>query len=371
MSPVEQKDQAPLAPVEQDPRWRRVLGRDAGADDAFVYAVATTGVYCRPSCPSRRPKPNHVTFFASLAEAEAAGFRACLRCSPQAESAAQKRARAAARACRMIETAEQAPGLAALAAAAGLSPSHFRRQFKAAVGLTPKAYGAACRAGRMREELARAGGGVTKAIYQSGYASSSRFYENSGEILGMTPGAFRDGGRNETIRFAIGECSLGAILVARSDKGVCAIMLGDDPDALAQALQDRFRNAELIGADAGFAEIVASVVGFVEAPQIGLDLALDLRGTAFQHRVWQALRKIPPGETVSYAEIARRIGAPTSSRAVAQACGANAVALAIPCHRVVRTGGALSGYRWGAERKRALIEREAAGDPQKNRRRGE
>ncbi|MDQ0472231.1 bifunctional DNA-binding transcriptional regulator/O6-methylguanine-DNA methyltransferase Ada [Labrys wisconsinensis] len=345
-------------PAEQDPRWPAVLRRDAAADGRFVYAVRTTGIYCRPSCPSRRAQPRNVTFYATGTEARAAGYRACERCTPDAASPAERSAAMVARACRMIEAAEEPPKLEALAAAAGVSPFYFHRQFKAVTGLTPKAYAAAERARRVRAGLGAAGS-VTEAIYDAGFNSNSRFYETSNAVLGMTPSAYRQGGRDADIHFAIGECSLGSILVARSDKGVCAILLGDDPDALARDLQDRFPRANLIGGDAGFEALVAKVVGFVEAPGIGLDLPLDMRGTAFQQRVWQALRAIPAGETVSYAEVARRIGEPKAVRAVAQACGANTIAVAIPCHRVVRNDGALSGYRWGVERKRALIAKEA------------
>jgi AraC family transcriptional regulator of adaptative response/methylated-DNA-[protein]-cysteine methyltransferase len=264
-----------------------------------------------------------------------------------------------AEACRRIEDAEEPPKLDALAASAGMSPFYFHRQFKAITGLTPKAYGAADRAKKVRAELADRKTSVTSAIYGAGFNSNSRFYESSNEVLGMTPTAYKQGGKDADIRFAVGQCSLGAILVARSKKGICAITLGDNPDELVRDLQDRFPNANLIGADRGFERLVARVVGFVEAPRIGLDLPLDVRGTAFQQRVWQALRGIPAGKTASYAEVARRIGKPKAVRAVAQACGANKIAVAIPCHRVVKNDGVLSGYRWGVERKRALIEKEA------------
>jgi AraC family transcriptional regulator of adaptative response/methylated-DNA-[protein]-cysteine methyltransferase len=261
-------------------------------------------------------------------------------------------------ACRAIENAEEAPSLAELAAKAGLSPFHFQRIFKQITGVTPKAYADAHRAGRMRESLNRCGT-ITEAIYEAGFNSNSRFYEKSSEMLGMAPQAFRRGGKGETLRFAVGECSLGSILVASSAKGVCCILLGDDPDALAADLQDRFPKAELIGGDEGYEDLIAKVVGFVEAPKLGLDLPLDVRGTAFQHRVWQALREIPAGSTLSYTEVAAKIGSPNAVRAVAGACAANAIAVAIPCHRLVRNDGGLSGYRWGVERKRALLEREA------------
>jgi AraC family transcriptional regulator of adaptative response/methylated-DNA-[protein]-cysteine methyltransferase len=261
-------------------------------------------------------------------------------------------------ACRLIETSEEEPGLDALAASAGLSRYHFHRIFKAQTGVTPKAYAQAARQKRVRESLKRSAR-VTDAIYDAGFNSNGRFYENSSKMLGMTPTDFRAGGTNADIRFAVGECSLGSILVAASDEGVCAILMGDDPAALVRDLEDRFPKARLVGGDREFESLVAKVVGFVEAPHMGLDLPLDIRGTAFQHRVWEALRKIPAGETVTYAEIAERIGQPTSVRAVAGAVAANPIAVAVPCHRVIRTGGALSGYRWGVERKRALLDRES------------
>ncbi len=343
-----------------DPRWPAVAARDASADGRFVYAVKTTGVYCRPSCAARAARPENVVFLADADAARRAGFRPCKRCKPDAPPLAQQHAALVAGLCRHIESAEQPPTLEQLAERSGLSPYHLHRVFKAVTGLTPKAYAAAHRAGRVRRELDRAGS-VTQAIYDAGYNSSGRFYEESTQLLGMTPSAYRAGGADTAIRFAIGQCSLGSILVARSDAGVCAITLGDDPDQLARELQRRFAQAVLIGGDAEFERLVAQVVGFVEAPGVGLDLPLDVRGTAFQQRVWQALRTIPPGRTASYTEIAQRIGAPKSVRAVAQACSANPLAVAIPCHRVVRHDGALSGYRWGVERKRTLLEREGGG----------
>ena len=341
-----------------DPRWASVIARDAAADGQFCYSVRTTGVYCRPSCGARRPRPENVDFHASAAEAEAAGFRPCRRCRPDVLSLAGQHAARVAELCRFIEATETLPTLAELAARAGLSPWHLHRVFKAVTGLTPRAYAAAWRARRIRDELA-GGGSVTDAILDAGYHSTGRFYAESGALLGMTPTAWRSGGADTDIRFAVGQCALGAILVATSPRGICAISLGADPDRLAHELQDRFPHARLIGGDAEFEQLVAKVVGFVEAPGIGLDLPLDLRGTAFQQRVWLALRDIPPGTTLSYGELARRLGAPQATRAVASACAANTLAVAIPCHRVVRSDGGLSGYRWGVERKRALIEREA------------
>jgi len=343
--------------IEHDPRWARVVARDRSSDGSFWYSVATTGVYCRPSCPSRKANPRNVRFHGSIAEAEGAGFRPCLRCKPREPGAEAQNAETIARACRMIEEAEEIPSLAQLADAAELSPSYFHRLFKAATGVTPKAYAASHRASKIRAGL-RSSNSVTEAIYAAGFNSSGRFYEKSGELLGMTPTHFRRGGVDAEIRFAVGECSLGSILVAKSEKGVCAILLGDDPEALLRDLQDRFDKARLIGGDASFEDLVAKVVGLIEAPGIGLDLPLDVRGTAFRQRVWAALRDIPAGETVTYSDIAKKIGDPKSARAVAGACAANALAVAIPCHRVVRNDGSLSGYRWGIERKRALLGRE-------------
>jgi AraC family transcriptional regulator of adaptative response/methylated-DNA-[protein]-cysteine methyltransferase len=344
---------------ERDPRWSAVLRRDAASDGAFVYAVKTTGIYCRPSCPSRRPKPGNVGFFATCDEAEAAGFRACRRCRPNDVSPGQTHADLVAKACRTIETAERMPTLSALAKDAGLSAFHFHRLFKTITGLTPRGYGAARRASRMRDALAGGADSVTAAIYDAGFGSSSRFYESSNDVLGMTPRTFRAGGTDADIVFAVGTCSLGAILVARTEKGVCAILLGDDPDRLLRELQGRFPKARMNAGGADFEGWVAKAVALVEAPARGFDLPLDIRGTAFQQRVWQALRDIPAGETASYADVARRLGAPKAVRAVASACAANPIAVAIPCHRVVRSDGGLSGYRWGAARKHALLEAEA------------
>jgi len=345
--------------ADEDARWQAVRQRDHAADGAFVYSVRTTGIYCRPSCPSRRARPENVAFHADCAAAERAGFRACRRCRPNESSLAERQAALAVAACRMIETAEEAPSLDVLAEAAGLSRFHFHRMFKAVTGVTPKAYADAHRGDRMREELAQTAT-VTEAIYGAGFNSNGRFYAAVPERLGMTPTAFRDGGTGTEIRFAIGQCRLGAILVAATAKGIVAIQFGDDPQALLEGLQDRFPKARLVGGDAAFEQLVARVVGFVEAPSGGLDLPLDVRGTAFQQKVWQALRGIPAGTTASYAEIAARIGRPKAVRAVAQACAANDIAVAIPCHRVVRADGALSGYRWGVARKRALLDREAS-----------
>jgi AraC family transcriptional regulator, regulatory protein of adaptative response / methylated-DNA-[protein]-cysteine methyltransferase len=345
--------------VADDPRWARIVARDKAADGHFWYSVLTTGVYCRPSCPSRRANPRNVQIHDTLESAKATGFRPCKRCNPDSQSIEAENAALVAKACRIIEENEEELSLEELADAVGRSPSYFHRMFKAATGVTPKDYTAAHCATKIRQGLV-SGSTITEAIYDAGFSSSGRFYEKSTDMLGMTPSQYRAGGANEEIKFAVGQTSLGAILVASTKKGVAAILLGDNPDELVRNLQDRFPKARLIGADRDYEALVARVVGFVEAPQIGLYLPLDVRGTAFQERVWKALQEVPAGATVSYAEIARRIGAPKSIRAVAGACAANKLAVAIPCHRVVRTDGALSGYAWGVDRKRALIGREAS-----------
>jgi AraC family transcriptional regulator, regulatory protein of adaptative response / methylated-DNA-[protein]-cysteine methyltransferase len=360
MAMVSKRHEQEVPPFStDDERWAAVVRRDRRADGIFYYSVRTTGVYCRPGCAARGARRENVRFHATRQEAEAAGFRPCKRCRPGERGLAERHAAAVAKACRLIETSEEMLNLDALAESAGMSRFHFHRVFTTATGVTPKAYATAHRARRVREELSRSDT-VTDAIYGAGFNSNGRFYANSSAVLGMTPTDFRSGGTGTSIRFAVGECSLGSILVAATDKGVCAILLGDEPEPLVRDLQDRFPRARLIGGDKGFEHLVATVVGFVEAPALGLDLPLDVRGTAFQRRVWQALREIPAGSTASYAGIAERIGAPKAVRAVGHACAANAIAVAIPCHRVVRTDGALAGYRWGVERKRALLAREAA-----------
>ena len=345
--------------LTEDQCFAAIRRRDSAQDGTFLYAVRTTGVYCRPSCAARPARRENVSFHDSCAAAERAGFRPCKRCRPNEPSRQHRQAALVRAACHAIDTAEEAPALADLAHAAGLSPYHFHRVFKGVAGVTPKAYALARRAARVQDGLGRAAS-VTEAVYGAGFNASSRFYEGAVDRLGMTPGAYRAGGAGATIRFAVGECSLGAVLVAATGRGVCAIAFGDDPAALVHDLQDRFPKAELVGGDPAFEATVALVVGAVEAPGTGLDLPLDIRGTAFQQRVWQVLRAIPPGRTASYAEVAAAVGAPAAVRAVAGACAANTLAIAIPCHRVVRADGALSGYRWGVERKAVLLRREQA-----------
>ena len=357
---------------DNDDRWHAVRSRDRDADGTFVYCVKTTGVYCRPSCASRLARRENVEFHATPAEAERAGFRACKRCRPADRSAGGggsgsgggEHADAIAKACKLIDTADRAPDTETLAAAVEMSPSHFHRVFKSQTGLTPKAYATANRARRVRDELAHSNS-VSSAIYNAGFNSNGRFYATSAKTLGMTPTAFRAGGAGMAIRFSVGQCSLGSILVAASDIGICAISLGNDPDTLVKWLQDRFPKADFIGGDNAFEKLVAQVIAFVERPAIGLKLPLDVRGTAFQQRVWQKLSEIPIGTTRTYSEIAAALGMPKSSRAVGAACGANAIAVAIPCHRVVRTEGSLCGYRWGVERKAKLLKREREAKPLK------
>lgn len=347
----------PLTPDTQ--RWLAVERRDGAADGTFVYGVNTTGIYCRPSCGSKAARRENVVYFETPEDAERAGFRACKRCRPNQQGLVAERAEMIAGACRMIEEAEEPPSLEALAAAAGVSRYHFHRLFKEATGVTPKAYAATARAEKLRGELL-GGASVTQAIFDAGYNASSRFYEESTSRLGMRPKQYRDGGRDAQIKFAIGECSLGSVLVAATEKGVCAIDFGSDAASLLEQLQDRFPEADLVGGDNSFEALVANIIGYLEMPRGDLDLPLDIRGTAFQHKVWAALRAIPVGKTASYSDIARAIGKPSAVRAVARACSANRIAVAIPCHRVVRLDGDVSGYRWGVDRKRELLSREAA-----------
>ena len=346
------------AVMTDEDRYAAVIRRDGALDGQFFYGVQTTGVYCRPSCAARLALRKNVSFHLNGEAAERAGFRPCKRCRPNKASQQERHAALVCAACRMIDEAEELPSLEDIARKVGVSPFHFHRVFKRTAGVTPKGYADARRAARLQAGLGSSDS-VTTAIYDAGFKAPSRFYESATERLGMTPSVYRKGGANASIHFAVAQCSLGAILVATTEKGVCAISFGDDPDALVRELQDRFPKAELVGGDAAFERLVARVVGFVEAPGQGLDLPLDIRGTVFQQRVWQALRAIPAGTTASYARIAAEIGAPAAVRAVAQACANNTLAVAIPCHRVVRSDGAPSGYRWGVERKRALLDREA------------
>ncbi len=339
-----------------DSRWKAVMSRDAAADGTFYYSVRTTGVYCRPSCAARRPRRENVGFHASCAAAERAGFRPCKRCRPKDASLADRRAMAIAQACRLIEEAAEMPEMDDLAATVGMSRFHFQRVFKAVTGLTPKAYANGQRGRRVRNELAGSRS-VTAAIHGAGFNSGGRFYANSPALLGMTPTSFRAGGKNVSIRFAVGECSLGSILVAATSRGVCAILLGDEPGALVRDLQDRFAKAELIGGDQDFEQLVAQVVGFVERQPWASTCRSMCGERPFSSESGSAVR-YSLRRTASYTEIAQRIGSPQAVRAVGRACASNPIAVAIPCHRVVRTDGCLSGYRWGIERKAKLLDRE-------------
>jgi AraC family transcriptional regulator, regulatory protein of adaptative response / methylated-DNA-[protein]-cysteine methyltransferase len=346
--------------LTNDLRWEALTRRDGRADGAFLYGVATTGVYCRPTCASRLPNRENVRFFDSRAAAERAGYRACKRCRPNAPSAGEQHADAIRRACALMEQADPPATLDDLAAAAGLSPFHFHRLFKKTVGVTPKQYAVAARMRRLQSGLEQ-GETVTRAIYDAGFGSSSRVYESAAERLGMTPSRYRDGAAGLRIRFAVAPVFLGWMLVAATERGICMIEFGDTPEALTGRLRGRFPRAERCDDDPAFAAWVRQVTTFLEAPRRGLELPLDIQGTAFQQRVWKALQEIQPGRTETYAEVARRIEHPSAARAVAQACASNPIAVAIPCHRVVRSDGDLGGYRWGSERKRALLAREAAG----------
>jgi len=335
-------------------KWRAVTARDAAADGMFVFAVRTTRIHCRPSCPARRPKRANVVFFADSAAAAANGYRACKRCRPDGDSPTRLRERIVQRVCRHIEAEDRPPSLRALARVAGRSPFHLQRMFVATLGLSPLDYAAAVRARRARVAL-RGDRTVTAAAFEAGYESTSRFHADASRELGMPPRRYRAGGAGERITFGITKCRLGAVLAAATERGVCAILLGDDAGALEADLRERFARAEVVAADRSFATTLAKVVALVDGRSPGDGLPLDIRGTVFQRRVWRALRRVPIGATVSYREVAERIGAPRAVRAVAAACAANPLAIAIPCHRVVRSDGTAAGYRWGAARKRALL----------------
>lgn len=341
----------------EDARWDAVMRRDTQADGRFFTCVKTTGIYCRPSCGAKKPKRENVFFVETQGEAEAAGFRACKRCRPEDAVRPDARSDLIARACRLIETAEEPPVLEVLAQAVGLSPFHFHRLFKQATGLTPKGYAEAARARRLRENLP-ASQSVTGALYEAGFGSASRFYAKAEDMLGMEPARYRKGGAGEVIRHAIVPCSLGLLSVAATQRGICSMMLDDAPEPLETELRQRFPLAEIVPGDADFAALVEQAVRLVEEPAVPITLPLDVRGTALQQKVWAALREIPPGETLSYTQLAAKVGAPKAVRAVASACAKNTVAVAIPCHRVVRGTGQLAGYRWGLSRKQALLDRE-------------
>ena len=342
--------------VTEHARWEAVQQRNPSAEGHFYLGVKTTGIYCRPTCSSRMPKRENVQFFNTIGEAEQAGFRPCKRCQPQVDKA-DGYAKLIQQACEQIAAATTEPSLDELAQTAGLSPSHFHRLFKAKVGLTPKQYALAHRHNQLHDRLQQ-DGSVTEAMYNAGYGSSSRFYEQSTAMLGMRPSTYRRGAKGQSLQYATVPCYLGWVLIAGTEKGLSSIELGDTAEELQARLLNRFPHATLQPGDDTFAGLVTQVVAFLEAPGDRLDLPLDIQGTAFQRRVWLALRDIPAGTTLSYSEVAERIGQPKATRAVAQACASNNLAVAVPCHRVVRQGGELGGYRWGVERKQALLQRE-------------
>jgi AraC family transcriptional regulator of adaptative response/methylated-DNA-[protein]-cysteine methyltransferase len=348
---------SPKRYATDDDRWEAVKDRDRAADGKFVYAVKTTGVYCRPQCSSRLALRKNVRFFADVDAAERAGFRPCKRCQPRGEDLAQRQAELIVQACRQIESAEQPPSLAELAAHAGLSLFHFHRLFKSHTGVTPKAYAIAHRTQRVRGELARAGS-VTQAIYNAGYSSSGQFYAAASVQLGMPPKLLRSGGKDTSLHYAVSDCWLGRFLVAATEIGVCAILLGDDDEALLAELRHRFPRAELLAGDRDFAATIKKVATLLKRPTAAIDLPLDIHGTAFQQQVWQLLRQVPAGTTTTYSALAKQLGQPQAVRAVASAVASNPLAVAVPCHRVIRASGDLAGYRWGVERKRQLLNRE-------------
>jgi AraC family transcriptional regulator of adaptative response/methylated-DNA-[protein]-cysteine methyltransferase len=340
-------------PITDDEAYAAFERRDRAWDGRVIGAVKTTGIYCRPSCPARRPKRENVEFYTSAAAARAAGYRACLRCEPDAVNREEV---ALEKAFRLLAEAEEAPSLEAVAAAVGYSPHHFHRLFKRATGVTPAAYARSLRAKRARAALAGEGR-ITDAIYDAGYSGPGRFYADAEKRLGMTPSAWRDGGRGAVIRWATAETDLGTMLVAATEKGICRLSFDEDETVLKR----RFPKAEIAHGGPDMAELVERTVAAVNAPEKPHDLPLDVHGTAFQEAVWRELTRIPPGETRTYAQIAAAVGRPAAVRAAGTANGDNNVAVLIPCHRVIRTDGTLGGYAYGLERKAALLERERAG----------
>lgn len=350
--------------MSADALWQAVQERDSRYDGVFVYGVGSTRIYCRPTCPARRPRRAQVRFFTLTAEAQAAGFRACKRCHPASTSRATRQVQQVVRACRHIEQAASGQAVAgevslhSLSQSAQQSPHHFQRTFKAATGVTPRQYQDAVRLGQFKAQL-QTGATVTQAMYDAGYGSSRALYERAAPQLGMTPASYRKGGQGAVIHYALATCSLGSLLVAATEKGICAVSLGDDEGSLIAALRQEFPVASLQQDTSRLQPMVESILKHLTGQQPHLDLPLDVQATAFQRRVWQELQAIPCGQTRTYTQIAVAIGQPTAARAVARACATNSAALVIPCHRVVREDGSLSGYRWGVERKRALLEREA------------
>jgi AraC family transcriptional regulator, regulatory protein of adaptative response / methylated-DNA-[protein]-cysteine methyltransferase len=352
------KSQADYFYATDQARWEALVRRDRNANGVFVYGVLTTFVYCRPVCPSRLPKYQNIRFFDTCKQAERAGFRPCKRCHPTRAAGHENHSAAIVKACHIIESREEHVPLKNLASEVGLSPFHFQRLFKKNVGITPKQYAMETRFKQVRAGLQKKAS-VTEAIYEAGFGSSSRFYENAEAVLGMKPSEYRQGATGVDIRFAVAKSPLGWVLIAATVKGICAIEFGDGPDILERRLRERFSKARILDNDDVFKKWVEQILAHLESPQRSLNLPLDIRGTAFQRLVWKVLREIPPGSTASYTDIAEKIGRPKAARAVARACASNKIAVAIPCHRVVRRSGRLGGYRWGTERKRAMLEREA------------
>lgn len=345
-----ERPQTEPAGIDDDTAWEAVIARDRRYDGKFVTGVFSTGIYCRPSCAARHPKRENVRFFATSDDARSAGLRACRRCKPDEISREQA---AIARALRLLAEAEERPSLDALAAVAGYSPHHFHRLFRRATGVTPAAYGRGKRADRLAKSLGGSGR-ITDAVYDAGYSGPARFYADARDRLGMTPSAWRDGGRGETIRWTTAQTPLGRMLLAATDKGICRLSFEEDETGLLAM----FPNARIEPGGEEMAELVRNAVAAVEAPERPHDLPLDVRGTAFQEAVWRELSRIPPGETLSYAALAARAGRPGAARAAGTACGANPVAVLIPCHRARRGDGSPGGYAWGLDRKTALLEKE-------------
>jgi AraC family transcriptional regulator, regulatory protein of adaptative response / methylated-DNA-[protein]-cysteine methyltransferase len=342
-------------PIDQDERWHAVLRRDRSTDGLFFYAVKSTGVYCRPSCPSRRPKRESVEFFEQPADAERAGYRSCLRCLPKQPD---PQSQWIAECCRLLERdPDRTVSLAELAAHAGISAFHLQRTFKQHLGMTPREYQDALRMKRVKVSLTN-GQSITDAIYDAGFNSISRFYEKATEHLGMSPFTYKRGGPGQAIRFTVFPSSLGSALIATTDQGVCSVAFGDDEPALERSLRSQFSQAVIVRDDSGLQNHAEALKSYLAGRRMSLDLPLDIRATAFQERVWKLLAAIPYGDTRTYSQIAQQLGQPTAARAVARACATNAVAVLIPCHRVVGKGGEISGYRWGSERKRRLLETE-------------
>ncbi|MEP6570411.1 MAG: bifunctional DNA-binding transcriptional regulator/O6-methylguanine-DNA methyltransferase Ada [Acidobacteriota bacterium] len=353
------KEQMNLLPDDQEAQWQAVVTRDARCDGQFVFAVSSTGIYCRPSCPSRRPHRERVSFFQLPEQAEQAGFRACLRCHPREALARDPQIQIAQAVCRLIDENDGEPlTLAALSKKLGVSSFHLQRTFKSVMGITPKDYADTSRVNRFKQGV-RKGDGITNAIYDAGFGSSSRLYENASAQLGMTPATYGKGGRGAVISYALVETTLGRLLVAATSKGVCSVMLGDSDESLKADFLKEFPAAEIRHDENALRASVDAIVEHLKRKSPHIDLPLDIRATAFQRQVWQQLRNIPYGETHSYSEVAKAIGQQKAVRAVARACATNPVALVIPCHRVIREDKSLGGYRWGLERKKKLLEREA------------